>query len=619
MTLDLGFVAALAVVAAGLGSWALDLLRLRPDHPVDAWGLAVALGMGMLALLTLGLAAVGGLTGGGIAILGWIALGLGSWPGGRASVAAVREIGRKVSDDAGWFGWLIDGAWIAGLAGTLVTAFVPVTDGDALCYHLQVPKVFLLAHGTTFEPDLHETIYPLATEMLYALALAARGPVACRLVEWLLGLVFGLIVTALARPVLGDARARWAGAIAILVPAVSTGMGAPLNDVALAAFGNTAILGWTRWRDRPSIGAAGLAGVLLGLAVGIKYPALVLGGVLTVGFVLFGSPGVTIRRRIGHALVFGLVALLVGGAWYYRAYQATGNPVFPFYRQVFGGAGIDEVLDPIKRPMTVSPWNVLTALIPMTLDPARFDSFAHQFGPIFLLFLPPLLWMRPPRSIWRVVAIGYAFLTLCVTQRQSMRFVLIAVGPMSVGVAWLASEWVNQRRGSWASQGLILLLAGCLVFESGLALVRGRHGWRVVAGLESPAAFLARREPTFVVGRWIDANLPADARLIGQDHRGFYLPRPYAMELAHRRRTGLGTRGESAEAIIDELRADGFTHLLLCPPEPEDAVEFDPTLGRLLAGWLQDHPPLSRQRLGDGDGVIRRYEIYNLIPGDTGR
>ena len=72
-----------------------------------------------------------------------------------------------------------------------------------------------------------------------------------------------------------------------------------------------------------------------------------------------------------------------------------------------------------------------------------------------------------------------------------------------------------------------------------LAVARARHGLGVVLGRESAESYLARREPTFVVGRWIDANLPADARLVGQDHRGFYLPRDYAMELAHRRRTGL--------------------------------------------------------------------------------
>ena len=84
------------------------------------------------------------------------------------------------------------------------------------------------------------------------------------------------------------------------------------------------------------------------------------------------------------------------------------------------------------------------------------------------------------------------------------------------------------------------------------------------------------------------------------------------MELAHRRRTGLGARGESARTIVATLRGEGFSHLLLCPPEPEDAVEFDPTLGRLLGPWLSGRSPLYRERIVDPDGVARRYAIYRL-------
>ena len=80
-------------------------------------------------------------------------------------------------------------------------------------------------------------------------------------------------------------------------------------------------------------------------------------------------------------------------------------------------------------------------------------------------------------------------------------------------------------------------------------------------------------------------NLPAAARLIGQDHRGFYIPRDYTMELAHRRRTGLGRRGESAVEIVASLIQSGFTHVMLCPPVSDTTVEFDPTLGQLLAPW----------------------------------
>ncbi len=597
MPLDLGFLILLAIVGAGVGFRLLEWLRATPEDPADAWALAVPLGLGTLALGVLGLAEVGWLTSPAIAGL----LAVGGLAGGNAgAVGTVRALPRSLRSGLGP-GLMFDLPLLVGLAGTLLTALAPVTDGDALCYHLQVPKVFLAEGSAVFEPDLHETIYPLVTEALYAVGLAIRGPVACRLIQWLLGLAFAANVAAMARPVLGD-RARWASAVALLVPAVSNGMGAPLNDVALAAFGNAAILAWTRWNDRPSGRSAILVGVLAGLAVGVKYPALVLAGLLGLGFLA--------RGKARHAALFGLVAAGVGGGWYARAFVHTGNPVYPFFRQVFGGSGIDEVLDPIKRPMAVTLGNLLTALGPMTLHPDRFDSLSHQFGPAFLLFLPALLWARPPRRVLGVVALGYAFLVLCLTQRQSMRFVLIAVGPMAVGVAWLAVEWWDRR--TVPGRVLVGLLAGSLAFEAGLAAARARHGLGVVAGRESAESYLARREPTFVVGCWIDANLPPGARLVGQDHRGFYLPRPYAMELAHRRRTGLGRHGESASEVVEGLRRAGFTHVLLCPPVPEDAVEFDPSLGRLLAPWLAASRPLYRRDLADADGVVRRYAIHGL-------
>jgi hypothetical protein len=449
-------------------------------------------------------------------------------------------------------------------------------------------------------------------------------------------------------------------------------MGAPLNDVSLAAFGTAALAAWSRFHRRPTIGAAALTGILAGLAMGVKYPALVLTGLIAVmiagellrractarrllpGMVggvhptrptslksgvsgchglsstraamapavtgsVFGTrgtpgpspwPGSCTTKRIAPLAVFVMIALATGGLWYARAFAHTGNPVYPFFRQTFGGAGLDEVLGPEKRPMAVDPWHVLTALGPMTLKPDRFDSLSHQFGPVFLLFLPALILERPPRRVLGLVAIGYAFLTVCLTQRQSMRFVLTAVGPMSVGVAWLADRWCVRR--SVPARALVAMVVAVLACQSALAAARARHGLRVVLGIERADQYLERREPTFRVGRWVGAHLPKSARLVGQDHRGFYFPRDYTMELAHRRRTGLGRRGESAGEIVGRLKQAGFTHVLLCPPVPETAVEFDPTLCRRLAPWLADRAPVYREDLTDGDGVSRRYAIYAL-------
>ena len=130
----------------------------------------------------------------------------------------------------------------------------------------------------------------------------------------------------------------------------------------------------------------------------------------------------------------------------------------------------------------------------------------------------------------------------------------------------------------------------------------------VVMGRESFHEFLGRCEPTYRVGRWVARNLPATARLIGQDHRGFYIPRGYTMELAHRRRTGLGRNGESPARSSNTLKKEGFTHLMLCPPVAETAVEFDPTLGRLLAPWLAGHDAA----LSRGPGRRRRRRAHAM-------
>jgi hypothetical protein len=255
---------------------------------------------------------------------------------------------------------------------------------------------------------------------------------------------------------------------------------------------------------------------------------------------------------------------------------------------------------------------LLGAIVPLSLEPDRFDSFSHQFGPVFLLFLPAVFLYRAPRRVLALVGLVYAFMLICMTQRQSMRFVLIALGPMSIGVAFMASVWCRAR--TVPARLLIAILVAVMGFEASLAVARSRHVLAVLTGRESAAEFLTRREPTFAVGQWASRHLPRNARLIGQDHRGFYIPRDYTMELAHRRRTGLGQRGESPGEIVERLRATGFTHVMFCPPAPETAVEFDPTLGRLLGPWVAGQTALFREDLTDGDGVLRHYAIYELCP-----
>ena len=74
----------------------------------------------------------------------------GSSPGagdrGRTSTVAMFLRCREGFRPLDALGLAFDGTLAVVLVGSLLTALTPPTDGDALCYHLQVPKLFLW-HG----------------------------------------------------------------------------------------------------------------------------------------------------------------------------------------------------------------------------------------------------------------------------------------------------------------------------------------------------------------------------------------------------------------------------------------------------------------------------------------
>ena len=234
--IDLGFAALLALIAVGFGKRILDWLGQSPEHPLDAIAMAMPLGLGLTALATLALGELGWLDSVGLSVLlaVLVELGIVAWFNLFREVRAwfkTRVRTRSRTSLSLYF------AFCLGLVivGTALTAMTPVTDGDALCYHLQVPKVFLMRGSVGFLPDLHETVYPLVTEMLYAVALEFRGPVACRGIQWVLGLVFAINVTALARPVSAAApggparsRSRFRGSVTACRPRLTTSRSPPL-------------------------------------------------------------------------------------------------------------------------------------------------------------------------------------------------------------------------------------------------------------------------------------------------------------------------------------------------------------------------------------------------------
>jgi hypothetical protein len=627
---------AIATASYGIGRPLVRGLGIgRGDRLASAvWSVALGLVAAGLGLACLGMA--GGLY---ASVIGVLTLTASFWAigqvlrtasPGQAEETAFADALPEPSDEPEQTPWPSPPVWLRRLVlslaavaclASLVGALAPPTAGDALCYHLELPKRFLADHRLEYLPYDDNVTYPLLTEMWYLWALALDGGVAAQLVHWGLGVLLALAAVVLASPIVGRPWAWIAGGVVILVPGLNNQMTAPLNDLALTLMTTLALAAW--WRaavDQQSRRWFVVAGLATGGALGTKYLALAFAAAVAVPWAW-----AMLRHRhqrqvlLQGAGIVAVVAASVGGLWYVRAAWYRGNPVYPFACEVFDASGAPvpraETLPAEKSPLGRSLPGLVTAPWHLTMHPERQGGRAHQLGVLFLAALPGLLLVRRLRGLGTLLVVAGAYFTVWYLMRQNVRFLYPVVPLLAVAVVWV---WIEMRRMprlprsvAWAAVAVILLASGVV------AASRCRDRLAVALGIESREEYLSRREPTYPAAAVANLLLDADSRILSQDSRGFYFEPPVTRENVFRRVTGYDRRIARPAELAERLRGAGFTHLLLVENLAERGVTYDPTLSRLADAELAAAPDgplqeLTEYRFCDSDGGVRRYRLVRV-------
>ena len=621
--LALGFIV-LAAYGVGRPMWRLVRLETVPSTHTAVW--SIGLGLVCAALLWTALGMVGWLYRPVIAGVTWIA---GCWAivelayawllaGGNRPTVLTALIAEPSPDRPPK--WIVAGLSIlAGVAlvASLLGALAPPTAGDALCYHLNLPKVFLTDHALVFLPDDENCTFPLLVEMLYLWGLALDGPVAAQLIHWGLGLLLACATILLAESIVGRGWSLLAGAVVLLVPGVTNQMTAPLNDVGLAAFTTLALAAW--WRtvmDQQSPRWLIVAGVFLGAAWGTKYLALLF--TLAVGLTWLVAhlhqrrPLRAWLRSVGTVVLF---ATLAGGVWYARAAVFRGNPVFPFFGEIVGYPDIATVRAS-KTPLNVTPLEVARSPWTVTMRPGDFGGRGHQLGALFLLLLPGLCLVRRLRGVRTLLAIAFLHCAGWYVLRQNVRFLFVLLPLLAIPSVWVLME---VRRAVPVPRYVVC--GGCallLLFGAALPVYRARRTVAVALGAETRAEYLRRTEPTYAAAEFANRVCPMDAHVLSQDHRGFYFHTQFTRENLFRRRTGYDALAARPGDLCDLLQNAGFSHLLLAETRGTSAAGYEPALSNLVDRELHrsgDARLATRLQYDftDSDGVTRRYRLMEVL------
>jgi hypothetical protein len=229
----------------------------------------------------------------------------------------------------------LKGMAIASFAALLCGSLTPEIGGDALTYHLNLPKTFLMQGS--IEPNYFDlnSYFPLFLNNLYLIGLATGGVISAKLFHFVCGaLLFLSLLRTIFNLTHNEILTWFFATIFWLTPSSFNLLSTSYNDVALAFYTFLSLLSLINGLEENSRRAVFLSGLLLGFGMTIKYLAMI----SFVGFI-----GIWIfqffkgKFSTAASLAIWISAFMLGcGYWLAKTWLLTGNPVFPYFASVFG-------------------------------------------------------------------------------------------------------------------------------------------------------------------------------------------------------------------------------------------------------------------------------------------
>lgn len=439
--------------AVSLGIVLYHLLRLGDAPRVTRWAFVFAIGHGGLALLNLAFG-VAGIPVGLALVMAMVAGTIHSYryPGRWIPLSECRGAvpGR---DPVAWAALLL---LIGFGAVALLQALAPPAAKDEVNYQLAVAKWYQLEHAIVFVPNNWSFHFPQLVNMSFLQGLVWGGEISAKLQVFMLW-----VVALLAAGSLAPKGARLLAACTFAaIPIVAAHSGLCFVDIGTALFGMLALAATLRCRaadtDRSRWVIA--AGVMAGFAAGTKLTGIFVPIALT-PLLLFGGGW----RKLPAFLI---AAFLAGFPFYLVHWIQAGNPVYPFFPEIFGGRDLDPALiSLVMENRSAGEGGIGATLLRILRLPLDLSFSAKQgvefLGPAFLAYLPLSLWSGADRRhLRRAVLFAGLFLLMWLFISPMIRLALPAWGALCglVAAAAASPRWTRFR-----TLAAIPLLIWCLV------------------------------------------------------------------------------------------------------------------------------------------------------------
>ena len=267
----IGAASVCALAVLGLGVLVARVIAPRPTSVGEWLILRVAAGAGSLGSALSALAGLGLYTPGTVRAL-ILVLAAATCVLALASLRRARTLQFTLPRARDWL-------WVVVTVGTVLyagfCALAPEVQYDALWYHLELPRRWLASGHAIDDVNDYVSLYPLGWDLLFGAALTLDGPVAAKLLHWMMLPACGAVAGLLARMSVPRASPWLAAAIFVTAPTVFWEATTAYIDLALALYVGVAIYALLRAHETDDHRWLGVAGLHLGFACATKHLGLV--------------------------------------------------------------------------------------------------------------------------------------------------------------------------------------------------------------------------------------------------------------------------------------------------------------------------------------------------------
>lgn len=332
----------------------------------------------------------------------------------------------------------------------------PELSFDALWYHLTLSKLFLLSHAVYHIPGglLYYSDMPKLGELLYAVGLSMGNEIFVKFIHFFFGILTTAAIYYFARKFVTPLFALVAAVIFYSNLVVAWESTTAYVDLIRAFFEILALWSFINWQQTKKERWFYLAACMVGLAIATKLLAV---GSLLIFLVLI-AVALKVKRLKelgGRMVLFGMSALLIPLPWLIFAYVHTGNPVYPFFSDLY--------------KISPEPLSLFGAIKDIWMI---FTQAADPISPVYIILFPLLFVTYKKLSLSVKYIVWYSLLATVMwyfTPRTGGgRFLVPYLPALSIVCAIILSTLLNKK--SFTKSPLVLLFISVIIFVSILSI-----------------------------------------------------------------------------------------------------------------------------------------------------